>query len=178
MTIRPTLRPYLLIALLLTLCFAQLPAARAQDVIATLSIPSIEVNAPVVPIYIKQFADGNVTWDTSGLNMTTGYLDGTGWFGQAANVVIGGHSERARGQADVFYRLDQVAIGAEIIVHIGGADLRYQVTQIYSVHYLDLTPIYPTDHEQLTLITCDLGSYNTSNGTYNQRIVVVAHRVG
>lgn len=168
----------ILIALLLAAIWTQSPSAAAQDAIATLHIPAIEVSAPIVPIYIKAFADGNVTWDTSGLHMTSGYLDGTGWFGQAGNIVIGGHSELARGQADVFYRLDQVAVGAEITIHIDGAELRYVVVNVYRVNYQDLSPLYPTDHEQLTLITCDLGSYNASTGTYSNRVVVVAHRVG
>ena len=145
----------------------------AQDN-ATIIIPSIEVNAPIVPVFVRAFPNGDVTWDVSRLNMTVGYFDGLPSFGSGSNTVLGGHSARAQGQADVFYRLDQVQVGAEVIVIENGNERHYVVSNTYRVNQYDLAPIYPTRHEQLTLMTCDLGSYNASNGVYNDRFVVVA----
>lgn len=148
------------------------PTVGAQDN-ATIIIPSIDVNAAIVPVYVRQY-DNGATWDVSGLNMTVGFFTGLPWLGAGNNTVLGGHSELARGQADVFYRLDQVQVGAEIIVIENGNERHYVVTNTYRVDQYNLTPLYPTGHEQITIITCDLGSYNSSSGAYNDRVVVVA----
>jgi len=138
-----------------------------------LRIPAIGVDAPVVYVPIRDLPHGR-TWDVGGLNMTVGYLEQTAWFGQGGNVVLGGHSELARGQADVFYQLDQLEVGTEIFVNVGGAEHRYIVQHVGRVDQHDISIVRPTGHEQLTIITCDLGSYNASNGTYNNRVVVIA----
>lgn len=165
-------------AFILALFSISTPAKAADFTTATISIPSIEVSAPIVPIYVRQFSDGSVTWDTSRLRKKVGFLDGTSWFGQPGNIVLGAHSEQSRGVADVFYKLDQIQVGAEIIATVDGIEMRYAVVNVYTVGYEDISPLYPTGHEQLTLITCDLGSYTGSTGSYSHRIVVVAHRIG
>lgn len=142
-----------------------------------ISIPSIGVEAPITSVYIRQFADGSVTWDVSALSMNVGHFDGTAWFGQGSNVVLGGHSELARGQADVFYQLDRVGVGDEIIVWVDGSEIRYRVTETRTVSAADISILYPTNGERLTIMTCDLGSYNASNGSYSGRIVVIAERI-
>lgn len=174
---RTHLQKLIIPALLLVLFVAALPAL-AQERSGTLSIPAAGIEAPIVPIYLRQFGDGSITWDTSTLNMSVGHLDGTAWFGEGGNIVLGGHSELARGQADIFYNLDQVQVGHEIIVNVNGSEIRYTVTRVYTVSLNDLTPIYPTSGETLTLITCDLRSFEASSGVYHNRIVVVAQRTG
>jgi LPXTG-site transpeptidase (sortase) family protein len=161
----------LILVILTSALFA--PEVGAQSN-ATIIIPSIEVNAPIVPVHIRAFPNGEVTWDVGGLHMTAGYFTGLPWFGSGSNTVLGGHSALAQGQADVFYRLDQVQIGDEVIAIENGNERHYIVTNTYRANQHDLTPIYPTEHEQLTLITCDLSSYNSSTGYYNDRFVVVA----
>jgi LPXTG-site transpeptidase (sortase) family protein len=167
----------LLITILLIITGLMAPTVHANGV-ASIEIPAIGVNAPIVPVYIRAFPDGNMTWDVSGLRMSVGFFDGTAPIGQAGNHVLGGHSEQARGEADVFYNLDQVVAGSEIIVHVDGNALRYQVVNVYRVNFDDLTPLLPVEHDQLTLITCDLDSYSSSTGFYSQRLVIVANRVG
>jgi LPXTG-site transpeptidase (sortase) family protein len=143
----------------------------AQDA-TRIEIPDIDVSASVVPLNIVQFPNGVTTWDTRGLHMTVGYMTGTAWFGQGGNVVLGGHSEGANRQPDVFYRLDEVQVG-QVIRVIFGEDVReYVVIQTYTVHETDLSPIFPTDHERLTIMTCDTASY--AEGYYPQRDIVVA----
>ena len=142
---------------------------------ATLSIPSIELNAPIVTIGIRAFANGAVTWDTSQIESEVGFLDGMSWFGQGGNTVLGGHSELADRVPAVFYELDRVAVGDEIIVTANGTEIHYQVTDTFTVNQSDLSILYPTSDEQLTLFTCDIESYN--NGSYNRRDVVIATRI-
>lgn len=132
---------------------------------ARIGIPSIGVDASVVPVYLRQY-DFGATWDVEGLHWNTGHLYGTQWVGEGGNVVIAGHSERA-GQPDVFYRLDQVSVGDTITVTTGSQTMSYEVSQIYRISKYDLSPVRRTFSERLTLITCDLGSYN-------DRLVVIA----
>lgn len=140
-------------------------------------IPSIGVDAPVVSVFVRQFADGNVTWDVSGLSMNVGFFDGTAWFGQGGNVILGGHSELARGQADVFYRLGEVKVGDEISVSVDGNEIAYRVIERKNVRLTDLSILFPTDREVLTIMTCDTGSYSSSTGVYSRRVVVIAERI-
>jgi sortase (surface protein transpeptidase) len=82
--------------------------AQAQDNDASISIPTIGVNAPIV------FAPraGN-TWDASHLNMTVGQFEGMPWFGTNSNVVLGGHSLDMQGRPDVFFNLAGMGIGVK-----------------------------------------------------------------
>jgi len=139
-----------------------------------LAIPAIGVEAPIVPIPIRDLAVG-VTWDTSQLNMSVGFLELTAWFGSGGNTVLGGHSELSRGQEDIFYYLDLVEVGDEIIISVDGREIQYTVARIFTVDQYDLQVVMPTVHDQLTLITCDVDSYNTVKGEYHDRIVVVAY---
>jgi LPXTG-site transpeptidase (sortase) family protein len=147
-----------------------------EDTGAVISIPSIGVNAPVVRLGLRQFANGDVTWDTSTITTQVGHLDGMGWFGQAGNTVLGGHSELAGRSPAVFYDLDKVEIGDEIVVTIGDTVYRYTVTRTFEVGQRDLSILYPTNNEQLTIMTCDTDSL--SGGQYVRRTVIVAERAG
>lgn len=138
----------------------------------SISIPAIGVNAPIVTIGIRAFPDGSVTWDTTNLTTQVGYLDGTSWFGEGGNVVLGGHSELAERAPSVFYNLDDLNVGDEIVVTVNGTQHRYTVTRKFDVATSDLSIVYPTNNEQLTIMTCDIDSY--VNGTYARRTVIVA----
>jgi len=153
------------------------PTAIAEEGIS-LSIPSLKVDVPVVEIYLKAFNDGSVTWDTSRLKSKVGHLEGTGWFGSAGNVVLGGHSELPNGRRSVFARLHTLSVGEIITVHQSGEEYRYTVTGVSYVNAYDLSPLYPTSNERLTLITCDNNSYDPVTGEYLNRVVVTADRIG
>jgi len=150
------------------------PAHAFEDTGVTLSIPSIGVEAPIVSIGIRQFPNGDVTWDTTALTSQVGFLQGTAWFGQGGNIVLGGHSELADRVPTVFYELDQVAVGDEIFVITGDGHIRYVVTEVTTVNYRDLSILYPTASERLTIMTCDTASF--SGGGYAQRDVIIAER--
>lgn len=144
------------------------------DAEVTISIPAIEVEAPIVTLFIRAFPDGQVTWDTSEITSEVGYLDGLPWFGEGGNIVLGGHSELTGREPSVFYDLDDVELGDEIIVNDHGEEYVYIVTDIFEVEQYDLSILYPTNTEQLTLMTCDVDSL--VGGVYNRRVVVIAER--
>lgn len=166
-----------LFIVILTLLGAAQPAAATGGEGYRILIPSIQVEAPIVPVYIREFPNGDVTWDVSNLQMTVGHFEGLPHVGQGGNAVLGGHSEQARGQADVFYNLHRVSVGDSVIVTTGDTDFLYEVARVFSVSPNDLSVLYPSNAEQLTLITCDLASYQAENGAYSRRTVVVARRV-
>jgi len=174
---RTSLKFYAVLIGVLVALLVFAPAAFAEGRTATISIPSIGVQAPVVEIYIRAFADGSVTWDTNGLQNNVGHLEGTAWFGEAGNVVLGGHSELPGRVASVFVNLDQVQVGDVIVIDHDGAQKQYAVTGVAQVDPADLSPIYPTSDERLTLITCDTTSF-AGGDTYARRLTVVAQRIG
>jgi len=159
------------ILVVLFIAFGLAPVISANEgQIGHLSIPSIGVEAPILTAPI-----GNGTWDVSHLHMTVGHLQHLPWFGQASNVVLGGHSLDTEGNPDVFYNLSSVQVGDTITAYAGDQTFTYVVTEIRNVHYQDLSVLYPTNEERLTLITCDSASYNGSS--YDRRDVVIATRV-
>jgi sortase A len=105
-----------------------------------------------------------------------GIFDGLPSIGTRGNAVLGGHSEQARGVADVFFNLHQVQVGDEVLVTTGGDPLRYQVVSVRSVNFRDLSILHDAGDERLTIITCDRSTYTA--GGYAGRVVVVARRVG
>lgn len=156
-----------IIAIMTTLLFSTV--ATAQE--AQLRIPSLEVDAPIIPLVIRALPEGT-TWDTSPLWQNVGYFTGTGWFGEGRNIVLGGHSEGADRVQEVFYDLDDITVDDEIYASANGQEYKYIVSSVETVGIYDLESLYPTTHEQLTIITCDTASYN--GASYQQRIVVRA----
>lgn len=176
-TIRKASKMFVVGALLLfmMMLLTATPVSAYDATGVTISIPSIGVSAPIVSIGIRSFPNGDVTWDTTELTTQVGFLQGTAWFGQGGNIVLGGHSELAERAPSVFYDLDQVAVGDEIVINSNGEEIRYRVTQVFNVSARDLSILYPSTTERLTIMTCDTSSL--SGGTYNRRDVVVAERI-
>lgn len=143
----------------------------AEDPIAVIHIPSIEVRSEVIPLHTRKFSYG-ATWDTRRLNDNVGYLTGTGWFGNNQNVVLGGHSETYQRQPSIFYHLADVQVGDVIHVEANDTTYNYIVTSLEWVDPTNLNSVLPTGHAQLTLITCDTNSYDGSR--YQQRLVIRA----
>lgn len=168
---------YLVIWAVLFISVFAVPSTSAQESII-LTIPKLELDALVVSIYLRAFDDGSVTWDTTNLHHNVGYFDGTAWFGQQGNTILGGHSELTTGEDSVFAKLHKLRRGDILNIKINGEILSYVVSSVSKVAAHDLSPLYPTTNEQLTLITCDTSSYNRSKRTYSRRIVVTAQRAG
>ncbi len=147
------------------------PAARAGEATAAptpmgppdhIVIRSIDVDRPVVPIgWTVQEVD-NATlrsvWDTAD--------DAAGWHetsarpGQIGNTVISGHNNIA---GAIFRRLHELAVGDQIALRAGSAEVRYAVERRFIVREEGASAetraanhrwIEPTDDERLTLVTC------------------------
>ena len=133
-----------------------------------LEIPSIKISLPIVT---ARFKDG--TWDFSRIYNQAGYFEGTPLPGVGGNLVIGAHSEFAYRVRGPFYHLSDIQVGAQIIVTYQGQPYTYQVATIWSVDPSDVSPIYNSSGDVLTLMTCS----GYSRGVYETRLIVRATRV-
>ena len=137
---------------------------------AALVIPNAGIVAPIVRAYI-----GQGSWDVSSLGNNVGHLEGTRWIPENGNVVLSGHVELNDGRQGVFANLHELQVGDRIIITQNGDDFNYDIMSIDSHEPTDLTPIYPSSENRLTLITC--GSYDFISDSYLERVVVVAEQV-
>jgi LPXTG-site transpeptidase (sortase) family protein len=134
------------------------------------------LSLPTVNVYvgITTFPLDGESWAIDPWEKRAGHLEGTAWFDSIGNIVLGGHSSYPNGRPGIFAGLYQLNIGDPIIVSVNGGERRYVVTSKYTVRYDDLAVAYPTADSRLTLITCDLPSYDSTSQTYTERLVVVA----
>jgi len=153
-------------------------------ILAGLIVPTTAANRPTITIsalnisrQIKEFHLSGDTWAIDPWEKGIGHLEQTGWLDVGSNIVLAGHSVMPNGNPGVFAALNTVAPGQEIVIFDGSGDRRYQVTEVRVVPVEDVSVVMPTDHERLTLITCEVGSYDTASQTYTQRLVVIAERV-
>nr|MCU0512259.1 sortase [Anaerolineae bacterium] len=126
---------------------------------------------------LTSFPLGAETWIIDPWERLAGHFAGTAWLTDTGNIVIGGHSEYPDGRGGVFRRLYNVGMGDEIFVTDGALQRRYLVVNVLTVNYTDLSVIYPTGFNRLTLITCDIPSYQPQQNMYAERLVVVADEV-
>jgi LPXTG-site transpeptidase (sortase) family protein len=162
----------LLSGLLIALLIAVVPAAAADEGVS-ITIPTLGVAS-----HITEFPLNGTSWSINPWESGIGHLQGTGWFSEAGNIALGGHSWLPNNTPGIFVNLHQVTPGDEVIVAVNGQERRYAIQHITNVSMYDLSVLYPTDHEQLTLITCDAGSLDPNNQLYQRRVIVTAQRVG
>lgn len=152
---------------------AQTASAQSPDSFAgaEIFIPSAGIIAPITQVYL----DG-VSWDVSRLGTNVGHLQGTSWLDdQPGNIVLSGHVELSDGRQGIFANLSSVQVGQIITVSRGSEQWNYIIVSVETVEPDDLTPLYPSEHARLTLITC--GGYNFFADRYQVRTVVIADRV-
>jgi LPXTG-site transpeptidase (sortase) family protein len=141
-----------------------------------LRIPAIEVDTEVEA----------VGQTTSGAMDVPQNVDNVAWYelgalpGRAGNAVIAGHLDRVGGAPAVFWELDKLQLGDEILVEdVTGTTHRYQVVNVESYPY-DQAPIADifgfTLESRLNLITCR-GRWDRVQQTYANRLVVFAEFV-
>jgi len=162
------------VALVLLSLIANTGSVQAYEDGWTIAIPSQDINAPIVPVYIRDFGNNVITWDFSGLRMQVGHLDATSWFGENGTVILGGHSVISANQPDVFVHLDDVEVGDAILLSGGGAERHYQVTDVRRISQNDLSMFNPVSGERLILFTCDTRTYDAASRSYSGRIMVTA----
>lgn len=136
----------------------------------SLFIPNIGVNAPILESRLHP--DG---WQVDHLADQVGHLEATRWVGQGGNIVLAGHVENAEGEPSVFADLDQLNPNDLIVLTDQNMEYHYRVQAIREVNADDMSVVYDTSQEQLTLITCS--AYSFLSATYEKRLVVVALRV-
>lgn len=119
-----------------------------------LEIPALSGNYPIV------LGD-----DWEQLKKGIGQYAGSGQPGRPGNVVLSGHNDI---YGEPFRYLDRLKPGDEIIVSTERQEYTYQVREIRVVEPTDVWVMGPTDHAQVTLISCYPYRVNT------KRIVVFA----
>ncbi len=134
-----------------------------------ITIPTAGISALVVQLQVV----GN-TWGVFGLGMNVGHLVGTSPLMGAGNTVLVGHVEMSDGSPGVFAGIKNIKPGEQISLTWRGEKRVYNVSTIRIVKPDDVRVLYPTDNEQLTLITCD--DYNLLSNSYLQRVVITAPR--
>ncbi len=136
-----------------------------------ISIPAIGVTD--LPVTEAPFNGG--TWDFSRITNQAAHLQGEPLPGNDGNAAIGAHVELAQRKPGPFYRLNQIQPGAEILIRRGVHVYRYIVVKLWTVPPGDLSPLYGTPGQTLTLITCS--DYSGASDSYLRRLIVRAIRV-
>ena len=132
-----------------------------NDVMATIKIPSIDVN---LPIYHGT--------DTATLDKGIGHLFGTALpvGGESTHTVLTGHT--GLGNATMFDQLTSVKMGDYFYIETAGRHLKYQVTDIRVVLPHETESLNKVEGKDLaTLITC------TPYGVNTHRLLVTGERV-
>lgn len=148
------------------------PPGRAPQPV-WLSIPAIEVAAPIIPVGIEE---------PTGIMASPPEADLIAWYkfgprpGEASNAVLSGHINWM-GQRGVFARLHELEPGDLIEVQSGPeSGFRYVVDslEVYPADTAPVTEIFgATADPILTLITC-VGPYDEQRQEYRDRLVVRA----
>lgn len=136
--------------------------------------PSLLIPSANIRSQITTFELGSGSWVIDPWEPQVGHLQGTAALNQRGNVVLAGHSEHPNGNPGVFSRLMNVELGDLVIMRTTTRLRFYEVVDIRTVDYRDLTVVYPSSDSILTLITCDVPSYDASRNWYDERLVVIA----
>jgi LPXTG-site transpeptidase (sortase) family protein len=162
----------IVVVVLVQLLFALTARAEYRPGVPTIVIPALKISTP-----IKEFPLDGISWAVGDWERGVGHLQGTAWFGSPGNMVLAGHSRLPNGKGGIFRRLDRLGIGSKIVVFDGSAERFYAVTEKRVVSPEDLSVVYPTGDERLTLITCEVASFDPKTNTYGRRVVVIAQPI-
>lgn len=152
-------------------------APRNVGVPVRVIIPSIGVDATVEQVGVA--ADGTMATPEDPWN--------TGWYapgirpGQAGNAAIAGHVDYHGIGPVVFWDLNKLAVGAEVLVVTdAGQTLRFRVrgSEYYTPDNAPLQEIFGAANTvNLNLITCG-GTFNPATRSYDQRLVLFTSYAG
>ena len=141
----------------------------------SLSIPSLQLTAPVVPAGA----------DPSGAMAIPDRFDVAAWYapgpapGERGAAILAGHVDSYRGPA-VFSRLRELAAGDEVVVRrADGSSARFVVdrTEQYRKSRFPTARVFgDVRRPELRLITC-AGRFDRRTGHYTDNLVVFAHLV-
>ncbi len=142
------------------------------DVPRTLSIPSLNINAPIIQVGIT----------LAGAMATPKSFKEVGWYkygvmpGERGSAVIAGHVNNGLGLSGVFTDLSKLKVGDSVeVIDVSGNVLSFEVekTVLYDYKTADTSGIFSStdDAVRLNLITCD-GDWIQNEKTYDKRLVV------
>ncbi len=156
----------------LDLALLELPTSTPQVAPhVQLIIPRANVATVVIPAPLANTG----SWDIRLLGRNAGHLEGTAWIERPGNIVLAGHVEQSDGQPGIFARVSELSFADEVILMVGDQRRVYAVQEVFTTTPTDLTVLYPTPNDQITLITCD--SYDFLSNTYLERVVAIALRI-
>jgi WD40 repeat protein len=136
----------------------------------SLSIPTVNIFSS-----ITTFPLDGVSWAIDPWEHNVGHFQGTAWINTSGNIALGAHSEYPDGSRGLFNGLYAVNVGDPLfLTDENGHEVRYVIQNKFTVHYTDLSVVYPSDSPRVTLITCDIPTWNPAINNYDQRLVVVA----
>lgn len=144
-------------------------AIKPQPDAISFLVPAANIRAGVIEVFLN-----GTSWDVSRLGNNAGHLQGTAPFGARGNLVLAGHVEMADGRPGIFAQLDRLKAGDALILSRGTLQRQYTVNSVKTVEPDNLSILYPTTEDRLTLITC--GDYDLLQDVYRERIVVIADR--
>lgn len=104
---------------------------------ATLKVPKVGIESDILQ------GEGKAQ-----LRKGAGHYVGSLLPGEGGNVVLSGHRET------VFYPLQDVELGDEVVIETDYGTYTYTISDIYMTTPDDVTPTIPTDSEKLTMYTC------------------------
>ena len=137
---------------------------------ATLSIPNAGIRTAIIDVFIV-----DQTWDVSRLGMNAGHLQGTPRLHEAGNIALVGHVEQSNGTPGVFAGLRRLRVGDLVHVEQGATVRDFRVIEMRTVAPDDLSVLYPSGTNRVTLITCE--DYDFLSDSYQERYVVIAEEV-
>jgi LPXTG-site transpeptidase (sortase) family protein len=139
-----------------------------------LTIPQLNINAPIVTIPIHQ-----QTWDVTQLGHNIGWLTQTGTHpGDDLAMVFAGHmtfSTDTTLDQGAFAELQYATYGTEIIYQTADEAVVYTVNKISRVPPDAIEELFLSDGNSILLITCT--DWQPASRTYENRLIVRATRV-
>ena len=147
------------------------PADKAHTQISNLwlEIPSQKVQANIVGV-----PDINDNWDVSWLGNDAGWLEGSAFPTWTGNSVITAHVSSTNGQSGPFAKINNLAYGEKLIVHLYGGKYTFEVRESSLSFPSDSAYAFQhlSGYSYLTLVTCQ--GYNFLTDSYMFRQVVRA----
>ncbi|MFN2158874.1 MAG: sortase domain-bontaining protein [Anaerolineales bacterium] len=135
-----------------------------------LRIEALSLDAPV-----RYVPFGGYTWLVAGLKDEIAWLGETSWPGLGGNTGLAGHVTLRDGADGPFHDLEKLGKGENITLFTQEKIYHYQVREISTVHFEDLTSLETTPESQLTLVTCS--GWDRVRRVYDQRLVLYADLV-
>lgn len=136
------------------------------------AVTRIVIPAMNLDTVVKFVPFSGKTWLIGGLKQEVAWMGDTSWPGLGGNTGLAGHIDLADGSAGPFWNLGQLKNGDEVRLYAGGRVYIYRVRGKVDVDESDLSVIEPSDHPQVTLITCS--GWDSAVRAYLRRLVVFA----